>query len=56
MMPLFAIDPSGIGHIPKHNPLQLDVVALHKRVRTLESDHHTRDAISELQSKRCDEL
>ena len=56
MMPLFAIDPSGIGQIPKHNPEQLDAVALHERVRKLESDHHTRDVISELQSKRCDEL
>ena len=56
MMPLFAIDPSGIGHIPKHNPEQLDVVALHERVRKLESDHHTRDVILKLQSKRCDEL
>ena len=28
MMPLFAIDPSGIGQIPKHNPEQLDAVAL----------------------------
>ena len=56
MMPLFTIDPSGIGQIPKHNPEQLDAVALHERVRKLESDHHTRDVISELQSKRCDEL
>ena len=56
IMPLFAIDPSGIGQIPKHNPEQLDAVALHERVRKLESDHHTRDVISELQSKRCDEL
>ena len=37
MMPLLAIDPSGIGHIPKHNPEQLDAVALHERVRKLES-------------------
>ena len=43
MMPLFLIDTSGIGHIPKHNPEQLDDVALHERVRELESDHHTRD-------------
>ena len=56
MMPLFAIDPSGIEHIPKHNPGQLDDVALHEKVRKLESDHHTRDATSELQSKRWDEL
>ena len=45
MMPLFAIDPSGIGQISKHNPEQLDDVALHERVRKLESDHHTRDVI-----------
>ena len=56
MMLLFAIDPSGLGQIPKHNHEQLDDVALHERVHKLESDHHTRDAISELQSKRCNEL
>ena len=56
MMPLFAIYPLGIGQIPKHNLEQLDAVALHEIVRKLESDHHTRYAISELQSKRCAEL
>ena len=39
-----------------YNPEQLDAVALHERVRKLESDHHTRYVISELQSKRCDEF
>ena len=56
MVPLFAIDPSGIGQIPKYNTEQLDVVALHTRVRKLKSVNHTRDVISELQSKSCDEL
>ena len=56
MMPLFAIAPSGIGQIPKHIPEQLDAVTLHERVRKLESEHHTRDVISELQSKRCYEF
>ena len=49
MMPLFTIDPSGIGQIPKYHAEQLDAVVLHERVRKLESDHNTRDVISELQ-------
>ena len=56
VMSLFAIDPSSIGQIPKHNPEQLDAAALHGRVRKLESDHHTKDVIPELQSKRCAEI
>ena len=49
MMSLFALYPSGIGHIPKHNPEQLAAVTLHERVRKLQSEPHTRDVISELQ-------
>ena len=50
------LEAKGIRQIPKHNPDQLDAVTLHERVRKLESDHHTRYVISDLQSKRCDEL
>ena len=35
MIPLFAIDHSGIRHIPNHTPEQFDDVALHARVRKL---------------------
>ena len=48
MMPLFAINPSDIAHITKRNPEQFDDVALHERVRKLESIHRTREFIIEL--------